>query len=60
MAVGQKDYDTTITTEMKQLYFFVVHCILMELGARFGERCKLVYAAETTLSANLPIEKHPK
>ena len=37
---------------MKRLYFFVIYSTLLELDARFGERCKPMYTALTTLSAN--------
>ena len=46
--VGQSNGDTAITSETKQLYFSVIDSTLLELDARFGERCKPV----TTLGAN--------
>ncbi|KAI0219615.1 hypothetical protein LSAT2_028820 [Lamellibrachia satsuma] len=53
---GQSSDDTAITSEMKPLYVTVINSTLLELEARFGERCERVYTALTTLSANAPPE----
>ena len=50
--VDQSNDDTAITSEIKRRYFSVIDSSLLELDARFGERCKPVYTALTTLSAN--------
>ena len=50
--VGQNNDDAAITSEMKRLYFSFIDSTLLELDACLCERCKPVYTALTTLSAN--------